>query len=590
MWNEDNDGSGSGLDADTLDTIDSTGFCQSDGTNCPADDNTDIYWTGTSTNLVASTGRTSLGLVAGGAGDIWVEKAGDTMTGDLVIDGGTHPETRIRTSVVTGVPIMEIKAGNAAYDGLLLDLDDDDAYRASGNNNYAFKIRTVDDAINVATDSDTKFQVMPDGSTFINYGATNILAGNPIFAVNGNAAFSGDVGIGTTSPDELLHLYQTANDFSSIHIESTDTGTAAGTQVILEADGESFFIVNHGSGRTKQRYGITLGDWSEILSQDNNGLVLGTGTANNPIIFGNNDLERMRIDTGGNVGIGTTSPLTDLEVSGHVISSRDSTFVGATKTSRAFLEARVPITSVKTASELGIGVTDENDIDSNLAGERDSNIGCTSGVNYATAKSTVEGVGARLPTLEEAEGGAAEGTGCSFDSYHVWTQTKCGQSGVGSSVVNYYWITAGDPDSFNSLGRYCVAESDTTAPGGGNIAVEYVAEVSKAGLPLGYDLNGDVDIGSSDLDTTGTVTANAFVGDGSGLTNIDAGDVDMAALTDGTGITDFTYDGTSAASVSVGTNAITDTHLAYNTGQHLTTGSSPTFSALNLGDSADLRF
>ena len=27
--------------------------------------------------------RTNLGLVAGGAGDIWVEKAGDTMTGDL---------------------------------------------------------------------------------------------------------------------------------------------------------------------------------------------------------------------------------------------------------------------------------------------------------------------------------------------------------------------------------------------------------------------------------------------------------------------------------------------------------------------------
>lgn len=33
----------------------------------------------------ASTARTNLGLVAGGAGDIWVEKAGDTMTGSLGI-------------------------------------------------------------------------------------------------------------------------------------------------------------------------------------------------------------------------------------------------------------------------------------------------------------------------------------------------------------------------------------------------------------------------------------------------------------------------------------------------------------------------
>lgn len=34
-----------------------------------------------------STARTNLGLVAGGAGDIWVEKAGDTMTGALNIHG-----------------------------------------------------------------------------------------------------------------------------------------------------------------------------------------------------------------------------------------------------------------------------------------------------------------------------------------------------------------------------------------------------------------------------------------------------------------------------------------------------------------------
>jgi hypothetical protein len=33
----------------------------------------------------AGTARTNLGLVAGGAGDIWVEKGGDTMTGDLIV-------------------------------------------------------------------------------------------------------------------------------------------------------------------------------------------------------------------------------------------------------------------------------------------------------------------------------------------------------------------------------------------------------------------------------------------------------------------------------------------------------------------------
>lgn len=36
-------------------------------------------------DVTAGTARSNLGLTAGGAGDIWVEKAGDTMTGDLVI-------------------------------------------------------------------------------------------------------------------------------------------------------------------------------------------------------------------------------------------------------------------------------------------------------------------------------------------------------------------------------------------------------------------------------------------------------------------------------------------------------------------------
>lgn len=50
-------------------------------------DNNFIVGTGTVWALeTPSDARTSLGLVAGGAGDIWVEKAGDTMTGALIIN------------------------------------------------------------------------------------------------------------------------------------------------------------------------------------------------------------------------------------------------------------------------------------------------------------------------------------------------------------------------------------------------------------------------------------------------------------------------------------------------------------------------
>ena len=55
------------------------------------------------------------------------------------------------------------------------------------------------------------------------------------------------------------------------------------------------------------------------------GLVLGTGVNANPIIFGSNNLERMRIDSAGNVGIGTDNPSTKLDVKGSV---KATAFVG----------------------------------------------------------------------------------------------------------------------------------------------------------------------------------------------------------------------------------------------------------------------
>jgi len=66
----------------------------------------------------AAAGRTNLGVVAGGAGDIWVEKAGDTMSGDL--DMGTNDIWRAYyvgygSSVVAGSPVVNVYEGKLQY-------------------------------------------------------------------------------------------------------------------------------------------------------------------------------------------------------------------------------------------------------------------------------------------------------------------------------------------------------------------------------------------------------------------------------------------------------------------------------------------
>jgi hypothetical protein len=108
------------------------------------------------------------------------------------------------------------------------------------------------------------------------------------------------IGLGRVPTTYLLEVGRDQNAatiIQTINANAVDTGATSGFFAL--ASTANLIALAHGDGRTTTRYGVTIGGYAELVTTAGEGLLIGTGALNKPIIFGTNDVERWRILGGG---------------------------------------------------------------------------------------------------------------------------------------------------------------------------------------------------------------------------------------------------------------------------------------------------
>jgi len=138
------------------------------------------------------------------------------------------------------------------------------------------------------------FNTAGTGDAFQFRVGTSTTTANEVMRITG----SGNVGVGITNPNCRLHLHSTTSN-TEIKLQLTDATTGT-------ANANGFAIIKSGT--------------QEVYIQNYQNTNLNLTTAGNNMIFSTVGTERMRIDSSGNVGIGTNNPTTGtkLDVRGSI--------------------------------------------------------------------------------------------------------------------------------------------------------------------------------------------------------------------------------------------------------------------------------
>ena len=323
--------------------------------------NTNVLSVNNSANSTAGIVSTNQYLSLNPANYIVLQKTALSYEGIWTSNNKAH---RYRETDGTWVDILNLSGtDNVLKFGTIGDVSTggDIAFYTSGSE----KVRITDDgnlAINATSTSGYKLYV--NGSTWIN-GSTNYFDGQTILRTASGAtevmrvASNGNVGIGTTSPTEKLHVV------GNIKIEDLNP-----TIKLLDTNGA---------------------DW-DIQLEDNH------------LRFKVGSTEYVRFQNGGNVGIGTTSPATKLDVDG-TGRITDTVYLSTNANSKTGIGTTSPGTRLDVAdSEPIIRLTDTRNL--NVGDWDDVSLGR---IQFYTSDTTSPGARALAEIQAYSGPGAASG-------------------------------------------------------------------------------------------------------------------------------------------------------------------------------------
>jgi hypothetical protein len=191
-----------------------------------------------------------------------VDNTGATFIQDVSLDAFGHVTSLASTTITPAL----IGAANAASPVFTGDVSIEDKIVHTGDTNTAIRFPAAD-TVTVET-----------------AGAERVRVDS-----------SGNVGIGTTNPVAPLHIERSINEM--LRLRNTTAGGGSGYISFYETGG-------------------TRVGWIGNSSSSNTNLQINNQSATGYVSINTNNTERLRIDSSGNVGIGTSSPTTRLDVNG----------------------------------------------------------------------------------------------------------------------------------------------------------------------------------------------------------------------------------------------------------------------------------